>query len=79
MNSTHIPGGYLGLFAAFNVAVFAFVNPDKGKAQKWIFWGVVPIINIIAMTVYFGDLLAGLGLGGLAIFTMAVGYFRFRR
>ena len=79
MNSTDIPGGYLGLLAAFNLAVSMFVNPDKGKAQKWIYWGIVPVINIIAMTLLMHSVLGGFVLGGLMIFTMTVIYYRYRR
>lgn len=79
MQTADFPGGYVGLLAAFNVAVGLFVDPDKGRWQKWFYWGALPVIDVAAMTLLFGDLIAGIGLGGLMMFTMTVAYFRYRR
>ena len=79
MNATDLPGGYLVLLVAFNMAVFVFVKPDKSPVQKWVYWAVVPVVNIVVMAVLFNDVVAGLGLGGLMFATLAVGYFGYRR
>ena len=60
------------------MGTMTFINPDKGKLQKWLYWVVAPLAVIVICSLAFKSLLGGIGFGIPFIILIYLGYFRYR-
>jgi hypothetical protein len=69
---------YIAIALIMAIGTMFFVDPDKGKLQKWTYWLIVPLLIVVCLSFAFKSVIGGLGFG-LPIFVLfAVGYFRYR-
>jgi hypothetical protein len=69
---------YLAMALIVTIGTMSFIDPDKGKLQKWIYWLIAPLIIVVCLSFAFKSVLGGLGFGLPAFVLFAVGYFRYR-
>ena len=58
---------FFALVFIIPLAIGLFVNPDKGKSEKWTYWVIAPVLIVACSSLAFKSLLDGIGLGSIAI------------
>jgi hypothetical protein len=69
---------YLAVVFVVNVVAFFFSDPRKGTIYKYIYWLLVPIIDIVCMGLLFKSIVGGLAMGAMAIVSFTAMYYRYR-
>jgi hypothetical protein len=69
---------YIAIALIMAIGTMFFVNPDKGKLQKWIYWLIAPVLIVVFLSLAFKSVVGGLGFGFPIFVIFAVGYFRYR-
>ena len=69
---------YIAVTAIITIGTGMFVEPGKGKLQKWIYWGITPLLIIILLSLAFKSILGGLAFGSIGIIFLALGYLRYK-
>lgn len=69
---------YIAVALIMAIGTMFFVDPDKGKLQKWIYWLIVPLLIVVCLSLAFKSVIGGLGFGFPIFVLFAVGYFRYR-
>lgn len=69
---------YIAVALIMAIGTMFFVDPDKGKLQKWIYWLIAPLLIVVCLSLAFKSVIGGLGFGFPIFVLFAVGYFRYR-
>jgi hypothetical protein len=69
---------YIAIALIIAIGTMFFINPDKGKLQKWIYWLIAPVLIVVFLSLAFKSVVGGLGFGFPIFVIFAVGYFRYR-
>jgi hypothetical protein len=69
---------YIALALLVAAGTMWFIDPDKGKLQKWIYWLIAPLLTVVCLSLVFKSVLGGLGMAIPFFALFAVGYFRYR-
>ncbi|MEZ0051660.1 hypothetical protein ABIA30_002668 [Mycobacterium sp. MAA66] len=69
---------YFAIALLITLGAGIFLDPDKGRFYKWLYWVIVPLLVIVLLSIGTGSIAAGLALGSILIVILAVGYFRYR-
>lgn len=71
-------GFYVVLSLMLLLATMVFVDPDRGKYKKWLYWAITPFLIIVFLSLAFKSVVGGIGFGIPAYTLLAVGYLRYR-
>jgi hypothetical protein len=69
---------YIAVALILGIGTMFFIDPDKGKIQKCIYWLMAPLLIVVCLSLAFKSVVGGLGLGFTLYVIFAVGYFRYR-
>lgn len=69
---------YIAMALIIAIGTMFFVDPDKGKLQKWVYWLIAPLLIVLCLSLAFKSVIGGLGFGLPIFVLLAVGYFRYR-
>jgi hypothetical protein len=69
---------YIAIVLLITIGTGMFVNPGKGRLQKWIYWCITPLLVVALLSWAYKSILGGLGMGSMAIIFLALGYLRFK-
>jgi hypothetical protein len=69
---------YVAMALMVGIGTMSFIDPDKGKLRKWIYWLIAPLVIVVCLSFAFKSVIGGLGFGFPAFVLLAVGYFRYR-
>ena len=68
---------YFVLVFIISLAIGLFVNPDKGKSEKWTYWVIAPVLIVACSSLAFKSILSGIGFGSIAIVLLFAANFRY--
>lgn len=61
-----------------NVGALWFLDPRKRTLDKYIYWLILPVLDVGAMSMVFGSFVGGLTFGSMLILVFIILYFRYR-
>lgn len=68
----------VAVIATANVAALWFLDPRKRTLDKYVYWAILPLLDIGAMSIVFGSFAGGLAFGSMLIVIFIILYFRYR-
>lgn len=76
--SSHpVNDSYVAIAVLITVGTGSFVDPNKGKFYKWLYWVIVPLAGVALLAAATNSIIAGLALGSIVFVILAAGYARY--